>query len=373
MHTEWSELFGTTELFVEGAAFRQWLAQLPAKRLALQGPEAAQAAMQAYEQREQGPRMCGDVAIIDICGCLTHRAGWLGAFFGLVGVADLQQKFRAALADPAVKTIVFRFDSPGGEVTMIPEFAAEIFAARGQKPIVAVADTLVASAAYWLAAQCETIYTPVSGRLGSIGVYTEHMDVSAYLEQQGVKVTLISYGAHKTDGNPYQPLPEDVKARIQARVDELGADFENDVARGRKVSRKDVSETFGQGDVFRGKQAIALGMADKLGTFAQVLARLTKNRAPMGMLAGADPSVLQAKAKADGADPEPAEPEDDQEQPQCKECKASGCDCPEQACEADCATCTKDCACRTTPATKAHVDQAAIDAEAITAALVAAD
>jgi signal peptide peptidase SppA len=365
MHTEWSELFGTTELFVEGAAFRQWLATLASKRLGLQSPEAVQAAMQAYDEREQRPRMVGDVAVIDVTGCLTYRTGWYGAYFGLSGVADLQQKFRLALADPAVKTIVFRFDSPGGEVTMIPEFAAEIYAARGQKPIVAVADTLVASAAYWLASQCETIYTPVSGRLGSIGVYTEHMDVSAYLQQAGVKVTLISYGTHKTDGNPYEPLPDEVKARIQARVDELGADFDTDVARGRKVSRKDVADSFGQGDVFRGKQAIALGMADKLGTFAQVLARLTKNRAPMGMIAGADPAELQAQADdEDTPEPKPAY------QP-CEVCRASACGCTEPECDEDCATCDPACGCRTSDAKKAQVDQAAIDAEAIASVLAA--
>lgn len=162
---------------------------------------------------------------------------------------------------------------------MIPEAADEVFAARRQKPIVAIADSLIASAAYWIAAQATRIHASTSANLGSIGVFTVHEDISGLLEQQGVQVTLISHGAHKTDGHPYAPLPADVRDRLQARVDALGLEFERTVGRGRGVTLKTVQQTFGQGEVFRGKEAIARRMADGSDTFDQTLRRLTSSAA----------------------------------------------------------------------------------------------
>lgn len=362
MRNELTDLFGADVLFVEPTAFRTWLTEAKVRAAGLQGADGVQSAMQAYDQRERAPRLIGDVAVIDVCGPITYKSGWLSWYFGASSIADLQQKFRTALADPAVKTILFRVDSPGGEVTMVPEFADEIFAARSQKPILAVADTLVASAAYWLAAQVSTLYTPVSGRLGSIGVYTEHIDVSGMLEKAGVSVTLIAHGDHKVDGHPYAPLPDDVKARIQARVDEIGVEFEAAVARGRGVSKKDVVDTFGQGEVFRGKQAIALGMADKLGTFSQVIARLTKGR-PGGSLGTAALGAPDASAAA-------ASDEDD-ETPACSTCQQSGCGCTAGECQPDCPSCDSECGCRQDAARAAAAAGAEADAQAITAVLTA--
>jgi signal peptide peptidase SppA len=366
MRHEFQEMFTSTELFVDQSSFRAWLAAAQQKAAGLLTGDGVQTAMQAYEGREQAPRLVGDVAVIDVCGPIVYKGGWASYYYGACAIADLQTKFRMALADPAVKTILFRFDSPGGEVTMVPEFADEIFAARGQKPIVAVADTLVASAAYWLGAQVETIYASVSARLGSIGVYTEHVDYSGLLEKNGIAITLISYGAHKTDGHPYAPLPEDVRARIQARVNEVGAEFDAAVARGRKVSKKDVVDSFGQGEVFRGKQAIALGMADKLGTFSQVLARLTKNRPASGLLAMGQASAADLQASV-AVDDEEETPE-----PSCKSCKASGCDCTESACEEDCPTCTPECGCRKA-AEEGQADEEAARAASTLAAVLAAE
>lgn len=365
MRHEFQEMFTSTELFVDQRSFRAWAAEAEQKAAGLQTADGVQAAMRAYEGREIAPRLVGDVAVIDVCGPIVYKAGWASYYYGACAIADLQQKFRMALADPAVRTILFRFDSPGGEVTMVPEFADEIFAARGQKPLVAVADTLVASAAYWLGAQVDTIYASVSARLGSIGVYTEHVDVSGALEKNGVAVTLISYGAHKTDGHPYAPLPEDVRARIQMRVNEVGAEFDAAVARGRKVSKSDVAESFGQGEVFRGKQAIALGLADKLGTFSQVIARLTKNRPGAGMLAAGQASELKATVAADDEEETPEQP--------CASCRASACDCPAERCAGDCPTCTPECGCRT-GADESQADAAALatDADARAASTLAA-
>jgi ClpP class serine protease len=71
-----------------------------------------------------------------------------------------------------VHSILIDVDSPGGDVSLVPELAAEIRAARGQKPIVAVANTFAASAAYWIASGGRRARRVAVGQVGSIGVYS---------------------------------------------------------------------------------------------------------------------------------------------------------------------------------------------------------
>ena len=98
--------------------------------------------------------------------------------------------------------IVFDGDSAWGEVDGTPELASEIFAARSQKPIIAVVNTLAASAASWLAAQADEIVISPSAQAGSIGVWVLHQDLSGLFEKMGVKNTLLCAGDHKVDANP---------------------------------------------------------------------------------------------------------------------------------------------------------------------------
>jgi signal peptide peptidase SppA len=265
--------FHVSRWLMERAALRALL-----KSMSTASPSAIRAAVAGQSARSLDPQRVGDVAVINVTGPISYLDSWFSVYFGGATIQSLQQQFRAALADSAVRAILFRFNSPGGLVDMVPEFADEIFAARGAKPIVAVADLCMCSAAYYLASQADTIYATRSSQIGSIGVWMEHDDISKMLENLGVKVTLIAYGAHKVDGNPYEPLPEDVEAQWQADIDELGDEFTKAVARGRGVTPKVVLDTFGQGLVFRGKKAVTLGLADKLGTPEQLVATLGSGR-----------------------------------------------------------------------------------------------
>jgi len=221
----------------------------------------------ASSGRAPGP--ASSIAVIPVFGLLTRRASWLQGYFGGTGADQLTAAFRMALADPSFGAVLFRFDSPGGEVGGIPELAAEILAARGRKPIAAVADGQCCSAAYWLAAAADTVYAAPSAEVGSVGVYTLHGDVSRQLEMAGLKITLIQSAEYKMEGNPFQPLGADARAFLQKRADEIGAQFTGDVARSRGKSpgwarSKDGA---GAGRVFSAAEAKDRGMVDRIGTF----------------------------------------------------------------------------------------------------------
>ena len=74
--------------------------------------------------------------------------------------------------------------------------------------------------------------------------------MSKMLEEIGVKITLIKYGEHKVDANPYEPLSESAEAELQAGVDFYGQLFDKAVAKGRDKTTDVIRSTFGQGRMF---------------------------------------------------------------------------------------------------------------------------
>ncbi len=218
------------------------------------------------------------VALLALAGPLSPR----GVRFWGREVAPGMDRFRAALnmaaSDPNVAAIVIDVDSPGGTVTGTPETAAAVAAAAKVKPVIAVTETMAASAAYYIASQASEIVVAPSAEVGSIGVLAVHMDMSKMLEDFGVKATIIRSRPGKADANPYEPLTDEALAAIQASVNEADADFLKAVASGRKTTVANVRETFGQGRMVSAKEAVRLGMADRIATLPEVLSGLIRPR-----------------------------------------------------------------------------------------------
>jgi capsid assembly protease len=220
------------------------------------------------------PQAGAGVAVLPVLGTISHRMGMFSASSGGTSTEALTREFRSLLADSSVSAIVLDVDSPGGSADGIDELATEIFKARGKKPITAVANTLMASAAYWLAASADEIVVSPSAEVGSIGVLAAHEDRSALMEKLGVKVSLVSAGKYKTEGNPFEPLSDEARANIQKRVDEAYGRFVRAVARGRSVPVDTVRNGFGEGRVVSAREAVRLGMADRVATIDEVIATM---------------------------------------------------------------------------------------------------
>lgn len=235
--------------------------------------------------RETRSRVENATGVIPIRGTISqHAAGDISsAAAGGTATEHVTQVLREFLADESITKIVLDFDSPGGTAYGVQELGNEIFAARATKPIIAVANSRMASAAYWLGSQASRLYASDGAILGSIGVYAIHQDISKLAENEGVKTTLISAGKYKVAGNEFEPLDDEFRQRVQARVNETYASFVNSVARGRGVSPAAVRDGFGEGDVVNAKQAVREGMADGVMTLDQVIvAKFRMRRAGEG-------------------------------------------------------------------------------------------
>ena len=234
-----------------------------------------EAEVEAARRRGRPSAISGGVATVSLKGVLAPVGGLLAMLFGLENPLDtFRAGMREAIADPDVGAIVIEIDSPGGVVDGIPEAAAELRALRGTKPIVAHANTLAASAAYWMAAQADEVVVTPSGAIGSIGVYATHRDMSGALKMMGVETTLISAGKFKTDGSPFQPLSDQAREHIQEDVDHFYSMFTADVAKGRGVKQSDVKGGYGEGRVLNAKAALAAHLVDRVETMGETIARL---------------------------------------------------------------------------------------------------
>lgn len=225
---------------------------------------------------ERGYGITDGVAIIGASGALVHRTRIDADSTRLLGYNDIAADVEDALANPEVHALALVWDSPGGEAQGAFELADRLHALRGRKPMVSIVDGMAASAAYLAASAADEVVSTATGYAGSIGVVMRHVDFSHALHADGVKVTHIFAGAHKVDGNPFEPLPDTVRADFQAEVNDLYDLFITAVARQRGIAAEAVRKT--QAQTYRGLAAKAVGLVDRLGTTDQVIADLAAQR-----------------------------------------------------------------------------------------------
>lgn len=213
----------------------------------------------------------GTVAVLRARGIVTHHSTDYDDFFGLLATDGMAQSIRQIAGDASVSTVILDWDSPGGYVAGVPELSAMLYELRKTKRVVSVVNALMASAGYWIGSAASEIVAIPSAFIGSVGVYAAHVDMSGLYESAGVKVTLVSAGEYKTEGDDSQPLSDEAKAYMQKQVDDLYLAFTGDVARNRGVSRSDVLAKYGQGRVLSAADALKAGMIDRIDTLDGVI------------------------------------------------------------------------------------------------------
>lgn len=218
----------------------------------------------AIRRHGNGYAVVGGVAVIPVSGVLIHRGAWIGESSGQMTYEGLRAQVDAAAADPQVKGIALEVDSFGGEVAGCFDLADRIRAVGRTKPVRAFVAEHAYSAAYAIASQADRIVLPRSGGVGSIGVMCMHVDYSEALRKGGVTVTLIHAGAHKVDGNPYEPLGEDVHADLRAEMEALRSLFAKTVAAGRGARLTAAAARATEARCLNAAEAVKAGLADAI-------------------------------------------------------------------------------------------------------------
>lgn len=211
-------------------------------------------------------KMEGSRATIFVLGPLVRTDA--DAAYGETSYEAIRSSLQIALDDPSVETIELFINSPGGDVSGLPELAGFIEGAARQKKMCAWIDGLGASAAYWLASATGDIRTSPSAQVGSIGVLYVHDDMTGFLKSFfGIERTWMQAGKYKTVWAP-KKLSEEERAAIQAQLDAVYDKFTTFVASrmGLDLSEKGA---WADGRLFNGERARDLGLVTELQPFRE--------------------------------------------------------------------------------------------------------
>ncbi len=213
------------------------------------------------------------LAVLPLFGTMYQHGGMEMDYSGGTSTEKFGAQFSALDANPAVKTIVIHTHSPGGQIWGTAELSDLIYAARERKQtrIVAAGNSMIASAATWVATAASKVYLTPGGEMGSVGVIMMHTDVSVAEEKRGIKRTIISTSDKKIEGHPYAPLADETAAAWLAECQQSLVKFHAALARNRETTPARVEGDFGGGGMLRAADAVKAGMADGVMSFRDVI------------------------------------------------------------------------------------------------------
>lgn len=213
------------------------------------------------------------VAVVDLVGVITSSGGTDGA---AVNARRVVERLEKLTADPAVRAIVLRINSPGGTVVGSQDIHAAVGRTRAAgKPVVASMAEIAASGGYYVSCAADRVVASPGTLTGSIGVIMQFPDLTGLLGKIGVDAATIKSGEFKDIGNSFRTMTERDRKVLQDLVDDVYGQFVDVVAQGRSLPEKRVRE-IADGRIYSGRQALELGLVDELGDLDAAVAAAAK-------------------------------------------------------------------------------------------------
>lgn len=181
-----------------------------------------------------------------------------------------------AFKDPRAAGVVLYVNSPGGSPVQSSIIYDRILALKAEHPdkrIVTVATDTLASGAYFVASATDKIYVNRSTIAGSIGVVSDGFGFADTLKRFGVERRVFTAGENKARLDPFIPLTDADKAKIEDVLSEIHAHFIDAVKSGRGDRLSFETAGLFDGDVWTGNQALEMGLVDALGDLTNALDR----------------------------------------------------------------------------------------------------
>jgi protease-4 len=205
----------------------------------------------------------GKIAVISLSGTITTEGSSL--FSGSTITPELVRDYLARVEkDKAVKAIVFRIESPGGEIEPSQEILWEIEKIKETKRIVVSMGGTAASGGYYISTQADKIVALPTTMTGSIGVIYQVTNIEGLLEKLGIQIEIFKGGKYKDMYWGFRELTTEEEEIMQGMVDEYYEQFIDVVAEGRELSREEV-RNLATGQIYTGTKAKELGLVDELG------------------------------------------------------------------------------------------------------------
>lgn len=211
----------------------------------------------AATDRPNGPR----IAQINLSGAIMSDEDVGGDSI----VRETKRALDQALADPQVKAIVLRIDSPGGEVTASDTIYHAVKTANERKPVVVYMDSMAASGGYYVACGARKVIANVNTWTGSIGVIIQSFGYGQVMDKIGVTKRVFRSGDFKDTLSGHREMTPEEQAYVQGMVMQTYERFVNIVSAARGIPVETLKNGIADGRVISGADAVGLKLVDRTG------------------------------------------------------------------------------------------------------------
>ncbi|MDD3806496.1 MAG: signal peptide peptidase SppA [Candidatus Marinimicrobia bacterium] len=214
------------------------------------------------------------VAVIYATGTIMEGKSQYSPLSGelIMGDQTIAKRLKEARKDSRVKAIVLRVDSPGGSILASDKIHRELSKIvnptdkKKAKPLIISMGNVAASGGYYISVPADKIFAEDITLTGSIGIYGGALTFEKFLrEKLFIHPDSLKTYPNSIYGNPFFAMTDEERS-WQYKSLKNGYDrFVNHVSAGRDMTYSEV-DSIGQGRIWTGKDALALGLVDTLGT-----------------------------------------------------------------------------------------------------------
>jgi protease-4 len=204
----------------------------------------------------------GKIVVIPLSGTIT--TGDYSSSSSTITPGLVRDYLSRVENDKAVEAIVFRIESPGGEIEPCQEILLEIERIKETKIIVVSMVGTAASGGYYISTKADKIIALPTTQTGSIGVISQIMNIEGLLEKLGIQIETFTGGKYKDMYRGFRELTPEEEEIMQEMVDDYYEHFINVVAEGRGLNEEDI-RNLATGQLYSGTKAKELGLVDELG------------------------------------------------------------------------------------------------------------
>jgi protease-4 len=190
--------------------------------------------------------------------------------------SELRKALDQAATDDTIKAVVLRVDSPGGSATASEIILDATRRVKAKKPFVVSMGNVAGSGGYYVACASDTIFADAATITASIGVVSGKLVTTPMWNKIGITFKPYARGQNAALFNTNQTFTPAEREKMQAWMDDIYGVFKQHVTDARGARLKKPLDQIAGGRVYTGRQALELGLVDKIGTLNDAVAFVAK-------------------------------------------------------------------------------------------------
>lgn len=217
------------------------------------------------------------IGIVYVDGAIDLGSGGASPFGGGGAMSsDIRKALDEAAADDSIKAVVLRVDSPGGSAVASEIILDATRRVKAKKPFVVSMGNVAGSGGYYVACGSDVIFADANTITGSIGVVGGKLATNGLWKKVGVSFKSYNRGQNAALLSSGDVFTQDEREKMQTWMDDIYGVFKGHVVKIRGDRLKKPIDELAGGRVYTGKQALELGLVDKIGTLQDALDHIAK-------------------------------------------------------------------------------------------------